>query len=265
MTHIFNSFEFLFDGESSIQHGLLVYDINSKKQDDVSFGNKADISEMRLPRRVQPIHYGVNYNKDPLQFKLVFGAQDYLDRYDLESISMWLTGHQDYKWLTICQPDIRLDYRCIIRELTPISITWLPVAFEASIVCDCPYAYGDVFTETYSVTTPRDIIFRNSGTVREFIRPQLIFTPSASSGTVTWKIVNHSDGDREFKIEDIPASSVVRVDCENGIITDTVNHVNLYDGYNMNMFRLAPGDNQITITGTGTTVMSGRTLHNVSA
>ncbi len=247
-------------------YGLMVYDIDGRKQDNVSFGNKAEITEMRLPRRVQPIHYGVNYHKDPLQFKLVFGAQDYLDRYDLESISMWLTGHQDYKWLSICQNDLRLEYRCLIRDLTPISISWLPVAFEASVICDCPYAYGHDFHEEYTITNSKNVMFRNGGTAREYIRPTLVFTPSGSGGSVTLQIVNHSDGDRVFKLENIPTSSVVRIDCENGIITDTsVNHVNLYGGFNMNMFRLVPGDNDLTISGSGTLTMTGRALHNVSA
>ena len=245
----------------------MIYEIDGRKQDNVSFGNKAEISELRLPRRIQPIHYGVNYNKDPLQFKLVFGAQDYLDRYDLEVISLWLTGHQDYKWLSICQPDLRLEYRCLIRDLTPISISWLPVAFEASIICDCPYAYGYEFSETYSTAANgTNITFRNDSSVREYIKPILTFDPSASSGTVTWRIVNHSDGDREFQIEDIPASAVVRVDNTNGIITDTsANNVNLYGGFNMKLFRLVQGWNSLTVYGAGTMTISGRTLHNVSA
>ena len=245
----------------------MIYEIDGRKQDNVSFGNKADISEMRLPRRVQPIHYGVNYNKDPLQFKLVFGAQDYLDRYDLEAIALWLTGHQDYKWLSVCQNDLRVEYRCLIRDLTPLSISWLPVAFEASIICDCPYAYGYEFSMTYTTSAAgTNITLRNDSSVHEYLKPFINFVPSDPDGTMTLRIVNHSDNDREFKLEGVPASAIVRVDNVNGIITDaSANHANLYGGFNMNLFRLVHGDNSLTVYGNGTLTISGRTLHNVSA
>ena len=245
----------------------MIYDIDGKKQDNVSYGNKADISETRLPRRVQPIHYGVNYHKDPLQFKLIFGAQEALDRYDLEAIALWLTGYQDYQWLTICQPDQVLTYRCLIKELTPIAISWLPVAFEAAIVCDCQYAYGYEFHESYLINGSGNVLLRNDSSVREYLKPELLFVPSGGSGgSITWRIINHSDGDREFRIAGIPSGSTgVHVDCANGIITEQRYDLNLYDGYNMNMFRLVQGDNLLEIYGSGTTTISGRTLHNVSA
>lgn len=91
---MFNSYEFSFAGESSLMYGLMIYDIDGNGQENVSFGNTADIIETRTLNRIQPIHFGVNYHDSPLQFKLVFGAEDYLDRYELENISFWLTGHQ---------------------------------------------------------------------------------------------------------------------------------------------------------------------------
>ena len=245
----------------------MIYEIDGRKQDNVSFGNKAEISDMRLPRRVLPIHYGVIHNTEPLQFKLVFGAQYYLDRYDLEAISLWLTGHQDYKWLSICQNDLQVEYRCLIRDLTPLSISWLPVAFEASIICDCPYAYGFEFSRTYATSaTGTDLVFRNESSVRDYLRPAIDFVPEISDETMTLRIVNHNDNDREFILESIPASAIVHVDNINGIITDrSANHVNLYGGFNMNLFRLVHGDNHLTVYGDGTLTISGRTLHNVSA
>ena len=143
---MFNSYEFTFAGESSLMYGLMIYEIGGQGQDDVSFGNTASIIESRTINRVRPIHQGVNYHEDPLEFEVVFGSQEPLDRYELEAISLWLTGYQDYQWLSIDQPDMnRVQYRCFITDLQPISHGWLPVAFKATVRCDCPYAYGYPF------------------------------------------------------------------------------------------------------------------------
>ena len=261
---MFNSYEFSFAGESSLMYGLMLYDFDGKGQSDVAFGNKASIVETRTNNRIQPIHFGVNYHKSPLQFKLVFGAERALDRYEMENISFWLTGHQDYQWLSIDQPDMELfQFRCLITELTTLSHGWLPVAFEATVLCDCPYAYGFEFYKQYQVNGTMDILFHNESSVREYIKPFIYYNPTGSNKL---SIVNHNDNDREFLIEDIPTSSGTHIviDNKNGIIQETTYGYNLYDGFNLNFFRLVHGDNNLTVTGKGTLIISGRFLYNVA-
>lgn len=262
---IFNSYEFSFAGESSLMYGMMIYDFDGNGQSDVAFGNRASIVEQRINNRIQPIHFGVKYHEKPLQFKLVFGSERTLDRYELEDISFWLTGHQDYQWLSIDQPDMELyQFRCLITELTPLAHGWLPVAFEATVVCDCPYAYGFEFEKQYQINGETSILFRNESSVREFIKPNLSFDPAV--GTSSLSIVNHADNDREFLIKGIPTSDgvMVTVDNNNGIIRETTYGYNLYDGFNLNFFRLAHGDNSLTVKGNGILTISGRFLYNVA-
>lgn len=261
---MFNSYEFSFAGESSLMYGMMIYDFDGKGQSDVAFGNRADIVETRTNNRMHPIHFGVNYHVKPLEFKLVFGAERPLDRYELEDISFWLTGHQQYQWLSIDQPDMEnVQFKCLITQLTPLSHGWLPVAFEATILCDCPYAYGFPFEKSYTINGVTNILFRNESSVREFIKPTLTFIPSA--GTSELIIINHDDGDRTFKIEDLPSSGIcVVVDNINGIIQETNYGYNLYNGFNLNFFRLVHGDNNIEVVGNGVLTISGRFLYNVA-
>lgn len=240
----------------------MIYDIDNHRQNAVSFGNQAKVVEAKTVNRIRPIHYGVNYHEDPLEFTLVFGSQNALDRFEMEKISFWLTGHQQYQWLSIDQPDLdHVRFRCLCTELTPIFNSWLPVAFEAKFRCDCPYAYGLVFQKTYTINGTTDILFRNESSVREYLKPALTIVPAQATTTIS--IVNHDDGDREFKFTDIPAaSSTIYVDNENGIITE-MGGVNLYSKFNMNFFRIVPGDNHLTVTGNGQLIISGRFLHNV--
>lgn len=261
---MFNSYEFSFAGESSLMYGLMIYDIDGNSQENVSFGNKADIIETRTLNRIQPIHFGVNYHSEPLEFKLVFGAEEYLDRYELENISFWLTGHQNYQWLSIDQPDMeRVQFRCLITELTPISIGWLPIAFEANIICDCPYAYGYPFEKTYQIKGVSSLLFRNESSTREYLKPVITFRPS--SGSTELKIVNKSDNDYTFSLSDLPASNLdIQIDNANGIIQELNYGYNLYDGFNLHFFRLVHGDNILEATGDGTLTISGRFLYNVA-
>lgn len=260
---MFNAYEFVFNGDSSFLYGLMIYDLDDNKQTDVSFGNKASIIETRISRRIQPIHFGVNYHESPLEFKLVFGSERDLDRYELEEISKWLTGYQDYRWLQICQPDLSsVQFRCLITELKPISVGWLPVAFEATVVCDCPYAYGDEFQYRYTVSGSTDIVFQNGSTIREYWKPRLSISPR--SGVTDFSIVNHSDNDREFKLSGIPPSDLnISVDNANCMISELNFGYNLYGNFNYNFLRFVPGDNHLTVTGDGVITISGRFLHNV--
>ena len=180
---------------------------------------------------------------------------------------MWLTGHQQYQWLSIDQPDLEhVQFRCLITKLTPLAHSWLPVAFEANILCDCPYAYGCPFEESYTINGETNILFRNNGSVREYFKPYISFRPAF--GTTELKIVNADDGGREFLLSDIPTgAAVVNIDNRNGIIQDQDNKFNLYDGFKdcMKFFRLVHGDNNLVVTGNGTLTIYGRFLYNVSA
>ncbi len=258
---MFDSYEFDFDGVSSSEYGLMICDIGGRGQSDVSFANTASIIETRTARRIQPIHFGVKYHETPLQFKLVFGSDEPFDRFDFENISLWLTGHQDYKWLSIHQPDLEhVEFRCIVKRLTPISVAWLPYAFEAEIVCDCPYAYGFPFENEYTISGETEILFRNESSVREYFKPNISFLPGANVTSLS--IINESDGGREFFIEYLPTARFF-ADNNNGIIRDANDEYNLYDGFNMNFLRFVQGDNVLRVVGDGILTISGRFLHNV--
>lgn len=261
---MFNAYEFSFAGESSLMRGLMVYDFGGITQSNVGFGNSASIVETRPNNRIQPIHFGVNYHTKPLEFKLVFGSNRALDRYELESISLWLTGHQEYQWLSIDQPDLdHVQFRCLITSLTPLAHGWLPVAFEATVRCDCPYAYSFPFSKTYNISGATTVLFRNESSTREYLKPMVAF--NLASGVRNIKIINKSDNNREFSISNLPAGGLnVEIDNANGIIRDSNDMYNLYGGFNLKFFRLVHGDNILEVTGNGTLTISGRFLCNVA-
>lgn len=261
---MFNTYEFTFAGESSSMYGMVVCEFDGNKQSNVSFGNKASIVESRSNNRIRPVHHGVNYHGSPLEFKLVFGSDKILDRYELEAVSLWLTGRQEYEWLTIDQPDMmHVQFRCLITELTPISHGWLPVAFEATVRCDSPYAYGYPFEQTYCVKDTQKILFRNDSSVREYWKPHLTILPQ--TGVTEIRIVNHSDNGREFVLSALPQDGIqIEVDNENGILQENNLGNNLYPGFNLNFLRMVQGDNDLEVIGSCVLKISGRFLYNVA-
>lgn len=261
---MFNTYEFIFAGEPSSMHGLYICDFGSTKNSDSAFGNKAEIIETRIPGRVRPIHSGVNYNATPLSFKLIFGSDQPLDRWQMQEISMWLTGYQQYQWLSIEQPDLaHLQYHCLIRNLEPISVGWLPYAFQADIRCDCPYAYSYPISQTFQFKDGDEIRFFNGSTTREKWKPNFNILPTNCNTIV---IENTSDFGRKFELTKFPASDAkIFVDNENCVLYDEVNGVDLYEGFNDEWMSFVPGDNILKMTGNGTLTISGRFFYNVGA
>lgn len=243
----------------------MIYDIGSNKNNDVSFANKATIVESKTVKSIQPIHYGVKYHDSPLEFKIIFGSDESIDRYRFEEIALWLTGYQDYQWLTINQPDLdHIMYKCLITNLTPISVGWIPYAFEATVRCDCPYAYTHQFKKIYDVDGTLEIVFHNESSVRDYLNPFITIIPKVGVSEI--KITNYSDNNRETIFTNLPSTDIkISIDNKNKIITEETFGYNLYDNFNSNFFRLVQGANKLKIEGSCTLTISGQFLRNVSA
>lgn len=261
---MYKSYEFTFAEIPASLYGMFVADIGGKKHSDNDFGNKANIVETRIANRITPLHYGVKYHDSPLSFTLIFGSESYMDRYQLQEVSNWLTGYQDYQWLSIDQPDMEhIQFRCLIQKLTPISVGWFPVAFEAQVVCDCSYGYGYPCEETYDITEKKKVRFYNDSTIRETIKPDIRI--DLSSGCTEFAIKNRTTGS-VFELSGLPAGGItILVDNENGILTDENGEYDLYDHFNFGFFELASGDNELLFKGSGNVTINWRCLYNVGA
>lgn len=261
---MFKSYDFTFGGTPASLYGMFVCDIGSKKHGDNEFANRANIVETRLPNRITPLHYGVRYHDEPLRFSLIFGSEEYMDRYQIQEVSKWLTGYQDYQWLSIDQPDMEhIQFHCLIESLMPISVRWLPVAFEAKVVCDCPYGYSYPFRKEFTAGQEKPSRFYNDSTINEPLRPEMKI--EVAPGCVDFSVTNQTTG-TSVRFEGLPAGGVtILVDNENEIVWDAAGQYNLYDFFNFEFMEFSPGDNWLVIEGTGQITISGRYLYNVGA
>lgn len=261
---MFRAYEFIFGGIPSSMYDLYICDFGSNAHSDNSFGTKASIVETRIPGRVQPLHYGVDYSS-PLQFPLVFGSDRALDRWEMQAVSHWLTGYQQYQWLSIEQPDLaHVQYRCFITDLKPISVGWIPYAFSATVQCDCPYAYGYPFEKELTVDGDQGLVIYNDGTARDPFKPEMVIIPDTNC--TEFAIENVTDGGRVFSLSGLPAGGLeIAIDNSICVIEERNSGYDLYNCFNGNFFRLLPGDNVVNITGAGTLKLSGRFLYNTGA
>lgn len=250
---MFTACKFTFDGVSCSTHGLMLYDIGGRSDPETTIGT-AEIEEAEMPSQSRPFFYGVKRNK-PLEFTLTFGADmdrmdsgEYLDKPDVASIANWLC-RDDYKKLMIDQEDMAgLFYRCIITELTPVSIDGVAWAFTASVRCDAPYAYRTAQTYSADVaagaTSSLTIVAQHD--VDKYYRPAMTITPSGS-GTIS--VTNGADDGRSFVLSDLPeGTSAIRIDNDKALIT-TVGGQNIYPYCNFRFLRLLRGDNTLMISG----------------
>lgn len=247
---------FTFDGVACTTYDLMMYDIGGESQGDTDIAGVVEPVEETIGVRPVPYFYGAKFTKK-LQFNIVFGVNndridddDYLTRDEIEDIAKWLTGHDQYKWLTIAQSDMSAyRYKCMITNLEVVEFGNIPYALRAVVTCDGPFAYRATSTSSYTIDGPTTITYNNLSSSNTYFMPT--FTFEIESGN-SLSIVNNTDGGREMKFENIPGSiGSITVDCDHCIISDDQD-INLYPNFNNKFLRLKRGNNTLVVTGKGT-------------
>lgn len=247
---------FSYDGTSSEEFGLMLYDFNTTTQGNSEFATGVNIREDRIPSRYRSLFYGAELS-DNLKFNLVFGADEYsagmqedIDRPEMEVIGSWLTGKNGYRWLSIDQEDMfGVRYRCIITDLKMIEFSGFKWAFQCVAHCDSPFAYTFPFTTSFNGDGSGQFegkLFSRSSYNGYYYPSVEIELNSPGS----FSIINETDDGYEFKIEDYPNKDLIKINGENGIIT-TSSGINPYPYCNFKFPRLLRGDNRLKFMGDG--------------
>lgn len=249
--------EFIFDGLPCSAYDLMIYNFGVPTENGNFSSTPTNIQEDRTAWRSTPLYYGTIRNT-PLTFSLSFGINQklidkgrHLDRWEMDAIATWLTGEDGYKFLEIIQPDMDIiRYKCIITNLTYITVGGLPWGFDCAVTCDSPYAYTQPETITKNVSGSTNLIV-DCRSATKFYYPRL--TIAMEDGAV-FKIINHSDKDRELSLTGLGEySNTITIDNENEVIANT-RGLNLYNNFNFTFFRLVRGMNEIEVVCDGCTL-----------
>lgn len=251
----------IFNGVSSEEMGLALFDFSSKRQSDTHFTGDLSPAEERIEGRCRSLFYGGAVNT-PLTFTMVLSATEErarrgepFDRWDMQKIAAWLTGHDSYQWLSIVQGDLEeVRYRCLISELEAVEVAGFTWGFSCKVTCDSPFAYLSPRTYTF-VAAPSgsgEIYSESSSNVPYYP----LLTISGHQGGMLSVGVRNNRETSTFTFQDIPsAAGTLRIDCENGVITaDGISNAYQYLVFptGFHFPRFARGVNYITLTGAGT-------------
>lgn len=256
----FRGTSMIFDGVACEEMGLVLYSFDSHKQDATSFASNLSIMEDRIDGRYRSLFYGGTVN-DPLTFTMVLCANENrasrdesFDRWDLQKIASWLTGHTEYKWLSIVQSDmVDIRYRCVCTDLTAVEIAEKKWGVTCKVTCDSPFAYLAPRKYRFDITNYGDGMVFSESTHNGFYYPTL-------------RIDNFSGGDIEIAISNSTESSVfsmkglpsdiqeITIDCENEVISassgaNLYQHIDFTSGFHFPRF--VRGDNRLAFVGSG--------------
>lgn len=258
----FHGTSMIFDGIACEEMGLVLYDFDSHKQEATKFSSNLSISEDRIDGRYRSLFYGGVVN-EPLVFTMVLCAREDralrnepFDRWDTQKIASWLTGHTEYKWLSIVQPDLAdVRYRCICSDLEAVEIAGNKFGFVCKVTCDSPFAY--MTPRTYKFDVPKtgvnlyEII--SESTHNGMYYPQ-IYVSGLNGGNVVICVTNEKE-QSDFTLKGLPTTvNQLVIDCENGVIS-TPGEENIYqyidftEGFHFPRF--ARGKNFLLLSGAG--------------
>jgi len=248
--------KFSYDRIPCEDYGLRIYDIDGNNNDATPFASVGELQTDVIPSKGRNFLYGRTF-ESPLEFNLVFGLDplflkmnEYFDRYEMDAIANWLTGTNEYKWLDIEQPDLEvIRYHCVISELEPIQLSWLPWAFTAKITCDSPYAYmyPQKFHYICNGTTNIDLISRS--TINQLYYPKLEIQLNGSNEI---SIMNKSCDNAEMKFSGLPQNYFLTISVDNdlGRITSSdESYSNMYQYFNFIWLPLKKGMNKLEVKG----------------
>lgn len=245
----FYASSFVFANQASEYYDLMIFNFGSGGKQNSSAGGDIEIVNKEVFRRPVPYFYGVTH-KPVLTFPLVFGSKNALDSNTREAIHKWLFGQMNYQKLEIVQMDM-MDayYNCFLTNPQIVDIGNLKYAFEATVVCDAPWAwsYDKTLTKTYTEDVVNDdFIFINDSANADYLYPEISFTLNGLGDGIT--ITNYSDNNRQFIFTELSPNETITIDNDRQILTSDTGLYRL-SSFNLNWFRILQGTNSLNISG----------------
>lgn len=259
---------FTYAGVNSDEYDLMIYWIGDPGTVDETVWT-VDIEEERIPLRTDPILLGLNANQ-PLEFEMIVGSKNYIDRETVEQILDWLTSHETYQWLEIDQDDLSdWRYKALFQNVEMTSVNSMPFAFKCTVMMDSQFAYSYPTQSAFEIQGGKvisstgvaqdSVTVNNESSYNGYIYPKM--TVEATAGG-SFAIINETDNNRKFQMA-IPAEYVINdgaekamitIDNKNMVIRCNADNINIYDTFadeagNHYFFRLAKGENVLRFEG----------------
>lgn len=239
----YNALNFIFDGVPSERYGLFLCSVNETGKQTYDGGSNIKIHTSKTPLMDYNYLMGAEY-EDTFEFKMTFGCSTPKDKFDISLINNWLIGHSQYKKLQILQDDMtNVYYNCILNDYKVVTFGNCAYAFECTVICDRPWALGNIKTYTYGLG---NVNHNNGSHTNRITLPKLTFTTIRPNASLS--IVNLSNGNWETKFTGLSANETIVVDNQLQIITSSLGLRRL-GNFNKHWLELLPKMNKLSITG----------------
>lgn len=242
----FYAYNFIYNGKSSEDYGLFICSIGGNMSTTEEGGGGVNIHTDKTNKMDHNYLLGTSYD-DVLKFTLTFACKEPKTRLEVSEINNWLIGHDDYKKLYIEQEDMEnIYFNCIMNDFRITNIAGLPCAFECEVVCDRGWGLEDEKDYTYNISSSGNSFSHNNTSHTNRITLPILTIKMSGSGDVT--ITNTTNNNYQTKLTGLSGGEIITLDCENEIITSSLDLMRL-SNFNKHWFELLPGNNNISVTG----------------
>jgi phage-related protein len=239
---------FSYDGKYSYDYGIMNVNISNSGMVTEPFTANKKINEVAIKGNPKPYFQGVEY--EPLEFDLELAFVDSFDSDKLRDVARWLCGKEYYKPLFFNENRERIFYCMTVDEPQLVHTGAGQGYIKVTMRCDSPYSYSPVFTESYTIsgsaTVGQLLKISNRGDLSCF--PELWIT---KTGNGDFRIINTTNGGKEFKFTSLINGEVVYVDNEWNHIETSLANTYRYSNFNGNYLELVTGVNNLMIYGDG--------------
>ena len=245
----FYAANFIYNSVISSDYGLVISSLGSSTSHQ---GAGVELFTESLYRR--PKVYLMGVQETPvLSLPITITREEEISAEEASAISKWLFGQVNYKKLQIIQPDMQyVYYNCIFTNPSITRVGNIIRGFNATIVCDSPFAWEYPKQQTYYYgtdysTIDDDISYYNYSDSAIYTYPTVEVTTNCFVGD--FDVINTTDNNRAFSFVDLPSNITLTINNDLQIVTssDGVNRLESFSGYNW--FRLLPGINRINLSG----------------
>lgn len=250
------SYHFIYNDKNSADFGVIVCEIGSSSSvNTIDLGVKRTIIEDIVPSRRESFFYGVQRkNRLSLEFTIAkCNSNKIFTVEETRRLARWLMGTKNYQWFQLCDFDLsnpnykNIYYRLIFTDMRPVSVGNTTVGFTLYAECDSPFAWSEEkeYVCQSLVDSETTYLLVNNADDCDYIYPSMEITCYDHTNI---SIVNETDNSREMLWENVPLSNqAIQIDGKN-YVCKLINGLTM-ENFNFNFFRLAPGENIVTMKG----------------
>ena len=230
----------------SEKYGMYIAKINGSSMYEYNSGGNVEVITNQNINRAENIFLGLS-QKDVLSFEIDIVFDDGIQPNKLYFIKNWLFNSKKYRKLQIDLDGVKdLYFNCILKPQSDYIFSNGYQGVKCVVECNSPYAYKRVrpivFRNTINKINYR--LLNNSADI-ETLKPIISFK-MAQSGN--FSIKNKTLDNLLFSFIELQKDEEIIFDCNTGILTSSTG-LNRFDKFNMNLFEIGYGINDLEIVG----------------